>query len=163
MIYALKVSIDIGILDSRLPYVAIAAMTSNLGLLDYSEEKLKELGAAIVYLFGSKAVGASTPVSDTDIGVVLKRPADSKDTRVLYNSLYDLFAEQYPTAKLDIVFLQIAPIPLQYQAISGGKVLFEADPRVTADYEEYVRSMYLDFKPILEYFDAISSKRYTHA
>ena len=41
MIYALKVSIDIDILDSRLPYVAIAAMTSNLGLLDYSEEKLK--------------------------------------------------------------------------------------------------------------------------
>lgn len=128
-----------------------------------SEKKLRESGVSIVYLFGSKAVGASMPTSDTDIGVVLKGPADSKDTRVLYNVLYDLFAEQYPTAKLDIVFLQIAPVPLQYQAISGGKVLFEADPRVTANYEEYVRTMYLDFKPILEYFDKISSERYTHA
>ena len=101
-------------------------------------------------------------MSDTDIGVVLKEPAAIKDTRVLYNALYDLFAEQYPTTELDIVFLQIAPIPLQYHAVKGGEVLFEDDPGVTADYEEYVINMYLDFKPILEYMDKISSERYSH-
>lgn len=125
------------------------------------EEKLRELSVAIVYLFGSKAVGTSTPLSDTDIGVVLKERAAVNDTRVLFNTLYDLFAEEYPTAKLDIVFLQRAPMPLQYQAITEGKILFEEDPRVTADYTEFVRTMYLDFKPVLEYFDKISSERYT--
>ena len=124
--------------------------------------KLGELGISIVYLFGSKAIGTSTPISDTDIGVVLKGPADIKDTRVLYNALYDLFTDEYPSAKLDIVFLQSAPVPLQYHTITEGKILFEEDPGVTADYEEYVRTMYLDFKPLLEYFDKISSERYTH-
>ena len=37
--------------------------------------KLKELGILIVYLFGSKATGMTTPLSDIDIGVVVK---DSK-------------------------------------------------------------------------------------
>ena len=126
------------------------------------KEKLRELGISIVYLFGSKAVGTSTSMSDTDIGVVLKEQA-ANDTRVLYNDLYDLFAEQYPTEKLDIVFLQSAPVPLQYHALMEGKILFESDPKTTADYAEYIRTMYLDFKPILEYFDKISSERYTHA
>ena len=125
-------------------------------------EKLRELSVSIVYLFGSRAVGTSTSISDRDIGVVLKEPV-VKNTRVLYDDLYDLFAGQYPTEKLDIVFMQSAPVPLQYHALTEGKILFESDPRTTADYEEYVRTRYLDFKPVLDYFDRISSERYTHA
>jgi predicted nucleotidyltransferase len=125
--------------------------------------KFKELGVSIVYLFGSRALGTSTSMSDTDIGVVLKDPTAVKDTRALYNDLYDLLAEQYPTKRLDIVFLQAAPLPLQYHAIKEGKVLFEKDPRTTSDYEAYVINMYLDFKPVLEYLDKISSTRHAHA
>jgi hypothetical protein len=82
-------------------------------------------------------------MSGTDIAVVLMEPAVVKDTRVLYNVLYDLFAEQYPAEKIDIVFLQIAPVPLQYHALTEGKIVFESDRRITANYEEYVRTMYL--------------------
>lgn len=126
-----------------------------------SKTKLRKLGISIVYLFGSKAVGTSSPMSDTDIGVVLKEPT-VKDTRILYNALYGLFVEQYPTTELDIVFLQTAPLPLQYHAVKDGKVLFEEDPGFTADYVAYVINAYLDFKPILEYLNRISSERYTH-
>lgn len=125
--------------------------------------RLKELAVSIIYLFGSRADGTSTPMSDTDIGVVLKGRTALEDSRSLYNDLYDLFSGLYPTQKLDIVFLQSAPLTLQYHAIRKGKVLYEESPQLTADYEAYVISMYLDFKPVLEYFDAVSSARYTHA
>ena len=125
--------------------------------------RFKELGVSIVYLFGSKALGTSTSMSDTDLGVVLKERTALDNTRVLYNDLYNLLAEQYPTKRLDIVFLQAAPLPLQYHAVKEGKVLFEEDPRITSDYEAYVINMYLDFKPVLEYFDKSSSTRCAHA
>ncbi|MBI3398570.1 MAG: nucleotidyltransferase domain-containing protein [Deltaproteobacteria bacterium] len=125
--------------------------------------KLKELGVSVVYIFGSEAVGKTTALSDRDIGIVLKKPAALQDTLALYKTLYGLFAELYPSQKLDIVFLQTSPIPLQYNAMKEGKILFEQDPRRTADYEEYITDMYLDFKPVLEYFDSISSMRYAKA
>ena len=125
--------------------------------------KLKELGVSIIYLFGSRAGGTSTPMSDMDIGVVLKGEMTLYDSRTLYNDLYDLLSGLYPLVELDIVFLQSAPLTLQYHAIREGKVLYEENPQLTADYEAYVISMYLDFKPVLEYFDAISSARYSHA
>ncbi len=126
------------------------------------EAKLRELGISLVYLFGSRAVGTSTPMSDTDIGVVLKEPSALKDTRVLYKALYDLFADQFPSAEIDIVFLQSAPLPLQLHASREGKILFETDAAVAPDYEARVTSMYLDFKPILEYLDESASERYAH-
>ncbi len=41
-----------------------------------------------------------------------------------------------------------------------GKVIYEEDPIQRADYEERVINQYMDFKPILEYFDKVASKRY---
>ena len=40
MIYSLKIAIDLGIPDIRLPYIGIAAVYHHLGLLELSEEKL---------------------------------------------------------------------------------------------------------------------------
>lgn len=122
--------------------------------------KLKNLGVSIVYLFGSKAAGITTPLSDIDIGIVVKDSNALEDTRVLYNTLYKIFQDMYPSQKIDIVFLQKSPLPLQHNAIKEGKALFEEDSRITADYESYVINMNLDFKPLLEYFDKIASMRY---
>jgi predicted nucleotidyltransferase len=123
-------------------------------------EELKKLGVAIIYLFGSKATGRASRLSDIDIGIVLKTPASGKDPRALYHMLYQLFSEVYPRSKLDIVFLQSAPLALQYSAIKDGKILFEEDPKLTADYEQGVINQYLDFRPILDYFDRVTMERY---
>lgn len=124
------------------------------------KERLKELGISAVYLFGSKAIGRGTQLSDIDIGVILKNPALEKDTRALYQVLYEIFTEIYPNSKLDIVFLQTAPHALQYSAIKDGKILFEEDPKFTADYVNLVINQYLDFKPVLDLFDQVSMQRY---
>jgi len=124
------------------------------------KDKLRKLGVAVVYLFGSKAIGRGTRLSDIDIGVILKNPAFEKDTRAVYQVLYEIFTEIYPNSKLDIVFLQTAPLALQYSAIKDGKILFEEDPKFTADYVNLLINQYLDFKPVLDFFDQVSMERY---
>ena len=122
--------------------------------------KLKKLGVAVVCLFGSKATARTTRLSDIDIGIVLKKPPFGKDTRALYQALYEIFTEIYPNSKLDIIFLQTSALTLQYSAIRDGKILFEEDPRFSADYINLVVNQYLDFKPVLDLFDQVSMERY---
>jgi len=124
------------------------------------KKELTKLGILIVYLFGSMAIGGGSQLSDVDIGVVCKDPMQDKDTRFLYNRLYELFSDLYPHSRLDIVFLQTAPLALQFFAIKDGKVVFEEDPRYTADYENRVIQQYLDFRSVLDFFDRIAAERY---
>jgi len=124
------------------------------------KSKIGKLGVAIVYLFGSKATGRASPLSDIDIGIVLKSPASESDPRTFYHIFYQLFSEVYPRSKLDIVFLQTASLSLQYAVIKDGKILFEEDPKLTADYVNLVINQYLDFKPVLDLFDQVSMERY---
>ena len=127
------------------------------------KNRLERIGVAIVYLFGSRATGRAFPFSDVDIGIVLNDPGPEGDARILYQSLFELFSEAFPNAKLDIVFLQTAPLTVQYSAIKEGKILFEKDPIFTADYIYRVVNFYLDFKPVLDYFDRHSLQRHAEA
>jgi len=127
------------------------------------KEEIRKLGVSIIYIFGSRAVGRGSALSDVDIGVVLKNPPIDGDTRALYNKLYGLVSDQYPKSKLDLVFLQTAPLALQFFAIRDGKVLFEEDSRYTADYECRVIQEYLDFRPVLDLFDKVTAERYAKA
>jgi predicted nucleotidyltransferase len=123
-------------------------------------EEFKKLGILIIYFFGSRAVGRESPLSDVDIGIVLKTPLLNIDTRALYNKLFELFSELYPDSKVDIVFLQTAPLALQFFAIKEGKILWEGDARFTADYENLAIQQYLDFRPVLDIFDRAAEERY---
>jgi hypothetical protein len=128
-----------------------------------SKKKLDELGIFIVYLFGSRAIGKASRLSDIDIGVVLNESPSWRDTRALYQGLYGILSELYPHSKLDIVFLQTASLSLQYSAIKEGKTLFEKDPQFTADYEESIIKQYLDFRPVLDFFDRVTMGKYAEA
>jgi len=124
------------------------------------KEKLKFLDVAVVYLFGSKAIRTASPISDTDIGVVFKQLRPEQDTRTQYNDLFKIFSDLYPHSRVDIVFLQRAPLALQFSAIRDGKVIFEVDPVFRADYENLVVKQYLDFRPVLDFFDRVAAQRY---
>ena len=124
------------------------------------KEKIRELGISIVYLFGSSATGRKTRLSDVDIGVVLKVYPHDTDTRAIYDASYRLFSAVYPDSKVDIVFLQAAPLSLQYSAIKEGKIIFEENPGLTCGYENRVINEYLDFRPILDFFDKVATEKY---
>ncbi|MGB9700339.1 MAG: type VII toxin-antitoxin system MntA family adenylyltransferase antitoxin [Thermodesulfobacteriota bacterium] len=127
------------------------------------KKELKKLGVNTIYLFGSKAIRRASELSDVDLGFVFKEIPAEEDISFFYNNLYELFSEIFPDAKLDIVFLQRASLPLQYMAIKEGKVIFEDDLIFTADYEYNVIKNYIDFAPILEMFDKIMFEKYVIA
>lgn len=120
-------------------------------------EQLEKLGVAVVYLYGSEALGLSSALSDIDVGIVLKAPGNVlKDRRLryrLHTQLMDLLEPVFPSdpqKEFDLVFLRAASPVLQFQAINAGCPLFVADPTFRADYEASVMRAYLDVRPLVE-------------
>ena len=116
------------------------------------------MGIDIVYLFGSYAQGKTHPLSDIDIGVVFKNPEKYKDkTMDAYLKLYDILTDVLPKDYLkrrtkirehevDIVFLQFAPLNLQFNAIKDGVVLYERDEKVRFHYLEELMKRIADIQ-----------------
>ncbi|MCL6639266.1 MAG: DUF86 domain-containing protein [Firmicutes bacterium] len=77
------------------------------------------------YLFGSQATGRATPVSDVDAGVLFHEGMDDMESFQVEMSLQDDLEKTFQTDNLDLIVLDKAPLPLQYNATSG-KLLFSA-------------------------------------
>ncbi|GFP35021.1 hypothetical protein HKBW3S43_00813, partial [Candidatus Hakubella thermalkaliphila] len=50
-------------------------------------------------------------------------------------------------------FLQQTPLDFQYDGIVKGKILYQRDPKFRVVYDEQLLDEYLDFKPVVDYFD----------
>ena len=113
----------------------------------------------IVFLFGSTITLTQTPLSDIDIGVVFKDFKRIKsDIGKFYGQIFSLFLDEFKIEeeKLDLVFLQEAPLSLQYRAITEGEILYCQDPEFLANYKEYVLKYYFDFQPVeKEFYQAL--------
>lgn len=121
-------------------------------------DRLRQLGVAVLYLFGSHAEGLATPASDIDVGVLFSRDALPlpKNKTELYNALYDIFTDVFDMSgfrDIDIVFLNHAPLELRFDVITHGRVLFETDHGIRFDFEERVAALYRDFRPLLNEFN----------
>lgn len=121
-------------------------------------DRLRRLGVAVLYLFGSHAEGLATPASDVDVGVLFSRdtlPLPENKTE-LYNALYDVFTDMFDMSgfrDIDIIFLDHAPLELKFDVVTHGRVLFETDPDIRLNFEERVASLYRDFRPLLDEFN----------
>ncbi len=120
------------------------------------KEYLKELGVAGLILFGSQAQGAASAASDFDFGVLVKKPSflsDRETRNRIYDALYDLLSSKIKKlADIDIVFLEDAPMELRMHAAKHGKVLYEENPSVFADFRERTMELYADFAPLRRMF-----------
>lgn len=110
--------------------------------------RFKKLGVDAIYLFGSYAQGLETPISDIDIGIVFSHPEKYKsNTMPAYLALYDIFTDIFPKIKqVDIVFLQLVSLKLQYEAAIQGKALYESSLAKRFNYQEEVIKKYADLK-----------------
>lgn len=121
-----------------------------------TQRTLRRLGVALVYLYGSTALGRSSAMSDVDVGVVMKRPARLRPFAVrahLYRKLHRRLGpivNPKDRRELDLVLLQTASPILQFEAIRGGRLLFVDDRVFQADYEAVVLRDYLDVRPLVE-------------
>jgi len=119
-------------------------------------EQIEKMEIETIYLFGSYAKGYVHSLSDIDIGVVFSNAEKYQDkTMDVYLKLYDIFTDVLPKEYLkrrlktrrhefDLVFLQFAPISLQFNAIRGTKILYEKNRKKRLEYEECVIKKYLD-------------------
>lgn len=117
-----------------------------------SKQQLKDLGVVLVYVFGSVAEQMDQPHSDLDLAVLTTGKLDV-NTLNLYADLYDIFTQIFPGKKLDIVFMQRAPLELRFDIITHGQVFFESDPELRLNFEELTMRQYADYKPILRSMD----------
>lgn len=122
------------------------------------QEKLKAVGVALTYFFGSRADGSALEKSDYDIGIVfVDRVAMEIGGTGLYLRVYDILSDitgDTPHGpRLDISFLQKANPVLQMKAMREGKILFEISPAFRADYEEGVVRDYNDYIPLKKEFE----------
>ncbi len=122
------------------------------------KNKFKKISISVVYLFGSHATGLEHGKSDIDIGVVFEKD-HSRDHLKIYTQLYELFSEIFPDKEIDIVFLEEAPLSLQFEAIKYGKVLYEKNVKIRLDYEEKTMLKYADFLPLEEEMNRVIIER----
>ena len=132
-----------------------------------AEEKdiLAPLGVEALILFGSHAQGLAGPLSDVDVGVLVRDTGILKD-RARKNALYDAlyFDVLSPLAgrvvkrlcNIDIVFLQdeLVNLQLKYHVSSRGVPLYERDGRVFADFKEDIMERYADYAPVRRMFNS---------
>jgi predicted nucleotidyltransferase len=119
------------------------------------KKELEKLNIGIVYVFGSRAQGLAKKDSDIDVGIVFSEPVENADLLLIYERLYSLFssATRKQKAEIDIVFLQSAPLALQFNAIKYGKVAYEISAKFRMAYEEKTMLFHSDFEPVSKEFD----------
>lgn len=99
------------------------------------------------YLFGSQACGHPNPLSDIDIGILLRQGLPDMESFSVEMNLLGELQKIFKTNNIDLVVLNKAPLPMQYNATSG-KLLFSGNNQKRTDFEEYVRKYYIDCLPI---------------
>ncbi|MDI6823632.1 MAG: nucleotidyltransferase domain-containing protein [Thermodesulfobacteriota bacterium] len=100
-----------------------------------------------VYLFGSRAQGSARADSDIDLALLLPDDCSLPATERI-----DLIArlEELAGRRVDLVLLNRAPLPLQFEIIHTGIVLYESSFDARTDFEDIVVRDYLDLSPMLE-------------
>ena len=68
------------------------------------------------------------------------------DLSALFSKIFNIHELTSPKRRLDLVFLQEAPIVFQYKVITEGKILYESSFDFRTDYEDRVLRKYLDFE-----------------
>jgi predicted nucleotidyltransferase len=106
---------------------------------------------SLAYLFGSQVTGNTGSMSDYDFGILVDSGVDIASLRA---SLMHELTLALGTDRVDIVFLNRAPLDLAYAIVAGGVVLYQRDIATRVEYEAQVMSRYGDYLPVLRSLNA---------
>jgi len=114
----------------------------------------KKFHLKLVYLFGSKALGIDSKISDVDIAVLVDN--GKMELRKLVLELIYEFSQIFQPLKVDIAILDKAGYTFQYKVICHGKILYKENEIIKTNFETKVIKLYLDFKKYeTEYFESM--------
>ncbi|MBE0655368.1 MAG: nucleotidyltransferase domain-containing protein [Bacteroidales bacterium] len=108
-----------------------------------------------VFLYGSRADGSATPLSDMDVAILLtKEPSSEIDRLDLELEIEAKLSQSINELQFDVRIINNAPILVAGKILTEGKCLYCADDQKLADVRERVLLPYLDFKidydPLIE-------------
>jgi uncharacterized protein len=122
---------------------------------DLTKEKINELTSyfsghadiATVYLFGSYGTELYDPDrSDIDLAIIYSRNLTLKE-EMLIDAEITLNLE---SDNVDVINLNKARVDISYQVLVTGKLIYEQDKIITADFVEHVLKHYFDHGLALE-------------
>lgn len=100
----------------------------------------------LVYLFGSQLDDRLGPLSDYDFGLLVDESSNIPDLRARLAHELGVALE---TDRIDLVFLNQAPIELAYAVIAQGEPIHQRDEETRVEYEAQVMDRYGDYLPVL--------------
>ena len=106
----------------------------------------------LAYLFGSYAKGRITPLSDVDVAVLLN---DNIDPKVYFDIQTDLSDQlsSHLNREVEVVILNRADLRLSYQVIRYGKIVFEKNRNMKANFERKALNIYFDLRPMFDFYE----------
>jgi len=100
----------------------------------------------LAYLFGSQVRGEIGPLSDIDVALLLD---DADEPGVIRSNLRASLTAAIDQERVDVVFLNRAPVELSYAIVVGGELIYERDAYARVEYEAKTMSLYCDYLPVL--------------
>ncbi len=104
----------------------------------------KQYRLSLIYLFGSKARGSDTTLSDIDIAVLLENQKFNLKETIL--DLIFEFSQAFHSDKIDLLILNKAGLDIQYNVVCEGKILYQLNEDARCNYETRVIKLYFDFQ-----------------
>ena len=98
----------------------------------------------LAYLFGSRARGKVSFLSDYDFAIL----APDGGFEEHYRFFHDL-STIMNSSRVDVVMLKDAPVELRYRAIKEGILLYQKNRYIKVEFEGDTLSRYFDFLPVL--------------
>lgn len=132
-----------------------ARRTDRRGAGPAADELLERLRAAlaghpavaVAYLFGSRARGRPSALSDVDVAVLLE-PAFAGDRLAVKLELTGMIAAAVGSDAVDLVLLDEAPPSLAYRILRDGRVILCRDELLRVRHRLRAIDEYLDTEPL---------------
>ncbi|MBE3590979.1 MAG: nucleotidyltransferase domain-containing protein [Firmicutes bacterium] len=119
-------------------------------------ELLADTRVVAAYLFGSYGTPEQTPLSDVDVALLLRR--DVAVTGALRLDFIGRIGDALGEEDVSVTLLNDAPLPLQFEILSTGRLLLVTDEEALADFVEHICKRYgdyaIDYLAMLAEYDA---------
>ena len=113
----------------------------------------------LAYLYGSVAVGQTTPFSDVDIALVLSEPLSPRERLDLELGVEIALEDMLGLPNADVRVINDAPLQVRGTVVQEGILLYCRDEEQRVDFESYTLKLYLDFEPVAEMFRKLFIER----